>query len=123
MNKFLSLVARAALKGLNIVTGLGPEIRSITPNSTIGNRIDAAVDFATEFQRIIHEVEIIGALHGFTGDQKQAAAAELFAQVLLRSGFKVEDEPLFRQGCSKSASGWADILNSRKTDSAIIKEQ
>ena len=114
--KYLSLVGKFALMGLQVLLGFGVPLTKATPNTTD----DKVVDTMVQIAQMIGIVEAIGqaATTPMAGPEKLRVATPLVAQVILASsmlsGHKIGDELLFRQGCEKIASGMADVMNSIK---------
>lgn len=121
---FLKRAGQLIVAGLKIVTplvfGLGPIVSAENPNAApVVTKIE---DVLTQLQGIILTTEAIGQSLGLAGDQKLRAAAPQVAQLVLQwahlSGHEIEQGPLFTQGTTKIADGFADVLNSFHEKSA-----
>lgn len=113
--KFLTRLAQIALQAATGINMAAPFIKAVTPDN-VDRMIDQAADTSTEVSQIIAQTEVMGQALGLSGTDKLKAAAPLVANIYLKSaalaGHKVKNPELFKAGCEKSASGWADIMNS-----------
>jgi hypothetical protein len=116
--KYLSLIGKIALTGLQILTGFGPMVGSMIPGTKDDKYIAQATDTLTQVSQVITMVEMIGAAATtpMAGAEKLKVASPLVAQIILSSSMlaqhKIGNEELFRAGCEKVASGMADVMNS-----------
>lgn len=116
--KWLTLVGKYALVGLNLLTGFGPMIGQMIPGDKDDKVILKATDTLTQVSTVIQMVEAIGqaASTPMAGPEKLKVATPLVAQIVLSSSMlaqhKIANEDLFRAGCASIASGMADVLNS-----------
>ena len=116
--KWLTLVGKYALVGLNLLTGFGPMIGQMIPGDKDDKIIAKSTDTLIQVSTVIQMVEAIGqaASTPMPGAEKLKVATPLVAQIILASSMlaqhKIADETLFRAGCEKIASGMADVLNS-----------
>ena len=116
--KWLTLVGKYALVGLNLLTGFGPMIGQMIPGDKDDKIIAKSTDTLIQVSTVIQMVEAIGqaASTPMPGAEKLKVATPLVAQIILSSSMlaqhKVANEVLFRQGCTSIASGMADVMNS-----------
>jgi hypothetical protein len=124
--KWLSLVGKFALAGLQAITGFGPMIGAMIPGTKDDQIIAKAGDTLMQVSTVVQMVEAIGqaASTPMPGAEKLKVATPLVAQIILSSTMlaqhKIANEALFRQGCASIASGMADVLNSLKGDPDTI---
>lgn len=116
--KFLTRLGQILLKGVEIVSGFGPIIGTVYPQSA--GPITIIQHDLEAIAAVIAQVEAFGQVLGLPGPQKLLAAVPMVAQVILKStilvGRKIADPALFQVGVKKVADGFADILNSLKDD-------
>lgn len=116
--KYLSLVGKIVSAGLQVILGFGPMVTGLIPGTKDDAVVKVATDTLTQVASVITTVEAIGAAASvpMAGAEKLRVAAPLVAQVIMGSAMlaqhKINDEVLFRQGCTAIASGMADVLNS-----------
>ncbi len=117
---FLKKLGEILVKGLAIAIGVGPVVAQAVPGA--GGIVTLVASDLEQIQQIIVEVEAMGASLGLPGADKLRAAAPLVAQILLQSkalvGKPIANGPLFTQGATKIADGFADVLNSVHPDAA-----
>jgi hypothetical protein len=124
--KWLSLIGKIALTGLQVVTGFGPMASQMIPGTKDDRIIKQTEDTLIQVSSIIQMVEAIGqaASTPMPGTEKLRVASPLVAQAILGSAMlanhKIANEELFRQGAEKIASGMADVLNSLKGEPRTI---
>ena len=113
MNTFLKKLGGVLVKGLQIVTGLGPIISSYVPNAS-----GTVVQVENTLDKIIQAVvyaEGVGAALNLPGPQKLTAAAPFVEQAVLTffaaKGWKIGDEAKFKADVTRLAGVVADILN------------
>lgn len=115
---FLKKLGVILLKATEIVTGFGPLISTMVPNS--GAVIREIQSDLAAIANVIVNVEAVGQVLGTPGADKLKAATPLVAQAILQSSLvahrKIDNPALFQQGAQKMADGMADILNSLKDD-------
>jgi hypothetical protein len=120
---FLSKLGAALLKGIGIVSGLLPIVSQAFP----GGVINTVSKDLSQIAEIITSVEAAGQALQLAGDKKLEAAAPLVAQVILQSSMlvnnKIKDPALFMAGCTKIASGMADVLNSLHEDGVQVVDK
>lgn len=126
--KWLSLIGKIVLTGLQVVTGFGPMAAAMIPGTKDDKIIGQAKDTLTEVSQVITMVEMIAAASSspMPGAEKLKVATPLVAQIILSSSMlaqhKIGNEVLFRAGCEKIASGMADVLNSIKGEPEVVKK-
>lgn len=117
--RFLTKLGQVLLKVEAQMIGVSPLVKALLPP-----RGDAIVDQVqselTQVAQVIVLVEAVGQKLQLPGAQKLEAAAPLVAKIILQSSalarHEVRDPVLFEAGCTKIASGMADVLNALKAD-------
>jgi hypothetical protein len=111
---FLKRFGAAVLKGLQIVTGLGPVIAQYVPGAA-GTVAIVTSDLAA-IADILQQTEVMGQALALPGAQKLKAAAPLVEQIVLKSALlahhKIADETKFKSAIEGIASNMVDLLNS-----------
>lgn len=115
---FLKKLGIILAKATEIITGVGPLIRTVAPQyATQEQFLESEL---VQIGQIIVTVEALGQALGTAGPDKLKAAAPLVAQIILKSSIvgqhQIANPQLFQSGAQKIADGMADVLNSLKDD-------
>lgn len=111
---FLKKLGQVLVKGLQIVTGLGPVVTQYAPNAA--GTLTAVEDTLGQIIAAVQSAEAMGAALTLTGPQKLTAAAPLVEQAVLAlfkaRGWNIGDETAFKAAVAKLTGDVADLLNS-----------
>ncbi len=111
---FLKKLGSALLKVTQIVTGFGPLVASVVPQSS--GAINVVTSDLQQIAGVIGTAEAMGQAINAPGTQKLTMAAPLVAQIINQSalmvGKKIADPAAFQKACEGIASNMADLLNS-----------
>ena len=122
--KFLSILGQVLLKGTAIFTGFAPLLQATMPGQS--GTIQTISKDLSQIADIVAQVEAAGQALSLPGDQKLAMATPMVAQIIISSSMlakhQIADPVLFKQGCSKVASGMADVLNSLHGNPEIVEK-
>lgn len=115
---FLKKIAGAILKGVQIVSRVGPGVSAAFPR--LSGEVAVVTGELAMLGQVIVTVETIGQVLGHSGPDKLKAATPLVAQAILQSsmlvGHKIENTALFNAGAQKVADGLVDVLNALSGD-------
>lgn len=118
--KFLTKVWQVSQKVGQLVGLFAQPIQQVSPAA--GVIVGRVLDTSEKFTSIIKQVEISGQALSVPGPSKLLMAAPNIEQAILESaaiaGRKIANPTLFKQGATKIADGWADVLNSLHEDEA-----
>jgi hypothetical protein len=118
--KFLTKLGQIVLKVTEIVVGFGPLAGALIPGTKDDAIIARVADTFTQVSSIIQQVEVSGQALGIAGPDKLKMAAPSVAQVYMQAfklaGHEIANQPLFLQGATKVADGFADMWNAQKDD-------
>lgn len=122
--KFLSLLAKYAIEGTQILTGFQPYISAFNPKA---GAITAAIeqrasDSLTLIGKVVADIQVAGISASLTNEQKLAAATSLVAKIIRESelfiGHDIDHAKIdqFNAAITGITSNFVEALNSLKTD-------